>query len=191
MLGAGQCGHDSGLFVIQLQLGWALGRAPQETGGGKEPWGSGYLFFAIPGGSPKTASPLNLRQQPESGALATQLHRSRFCNCSLPSPVRPRGADRAPMSLALGNCTAPGVSYTLPKPCRIVSPCIKLSPSYQCELLSVSWQTPYSAGNTVSAQRARTLGSDKTRTEFWLCRLLALDREHQLASLSLSRSSLT
>lgn len=50
----------------------------------------------------------------------TQLCPSKFHYSSLPSSVRPRGGDRASLSLALGNGTVPLSPVPCPWPCRAV-----------------------------------------------------------------------
>ena len=75
-----------------------------------------FVLLPPPEGSPQTGSVLNQSSQYPSTQgqvpLSTHLCPSTFHTCSIPSPVGPRGGARASLSLALGSCTIPCVSYT-------------------------------------------------------------------------------
>lgn len=163
-----------GLFAVQLQLGWAraeLLRAGEET----RSRGVWVLVLLPPWRVPRTASPSTRGRGPGHTAPPVQVPQ-----------LLPPFTCQAWRSRQSPDVTGPGagtalslqVSYAQPNPSRIVSPHTKLSPSPQRELLSVSRQTPHPAHSSVSAERARTSGANKTRTEFWLCHLLALVRAH-------------
>lgn len=89
---------------------------PMERGEARSEQSQGICSPSPPEGSPQTGSVLNQSSQYPSTQgqvpLSTHLCPSRFHTCSIPLPVGPRGGARASLSLALGSCTIPCVSYT-------------------------------------------------------------------------------
>lgn len=133
--------------------------------------------------SPQPKSPVSLH--PRSSAPVHTSVSLQVPYLLHPAPCQAYRRCRAALSLALGNCTIPCFLHCA---LRFV---IGSQSSPQAISLSVSWKmltepssTP--AGSTVSGGRAWTSGSDKTRTEPWLCHLLARDGVHHSVYPSLS-----